>query len=219
MSKPQIKGIIWDFGNVLARFDHSKACKKLAKYSTVSPEDIFEVFFGKNNSLVKLHESGRLSSQEFFLAGQKAAHLAENLSFREFCIIWKDIFQENNGVESIIDKIRPDLKRCILSNTDPIHWSAIEQLPVMKKYFSNSALLVRSYISGARKPDIKIYRDALKCLGFAETGAKHVLYIEDTAEYRDAFERMGGNVLSYNCSKDTLAQLEAGLIKFDVLRA
>ena len=104
-----------------------------------------------------------------------------------------------------------------IQRTDPIHWSAIEQLPVMRKHFSDPQLLVRSYTAGTRKPDSKMYQDALKCLGFAETDIGHVLYVEDVAEYRDVFEQMGGHVLAYDCSKDSLALLEMGLKKFNVL--
>lgn len=218
MTQPHIKGIIWDFGNILARFDHLKAAKKLAEYSSTAPEDILKKLFSGESAPAKLHESGELSSQEFFWSAQKLLSFSEDLSFQAFCDIWKDIFQENNGVSVVIDKIRSDLKQCILSNTDPIHWSAIEQLSVMKKHFSNPAILVRSYTSGTRKPDAKMYQDALKCLGLAEEEIQYILYIDDIAEYRDVFERMGGNALSYDCSKDPLAQLEAGLRKFGVLQ-
>jgi putative hydrolase of the HAD superfamily len=219
MTQPHIKGIIWDFGNILARFDHLKACKKLAEYCATAPEDIIKELFSGENAPAKLHESGELSSLEFFRSAQKLLSFSENLSFQIFSDIWKDIFQENNEVSAVIDRIQPDLKQCILSNTDPIHWSAIEQLPVMKKYFSNPAVLVRSYTSGTRKPDPKMYQDALQCLELAEEEIQHILYIDDIAEYRDAFERMGGNALSYDCSKDPLARLEAGLRKFGVLQA
>ena len=80
-------------------------------------------------------------------------------------------------------------------------------------------MLVRSYTSGTRKPDAKMYQDALKCLGLAEEEIQHVLYVDDIAEYRDAFERMGGNALSYDCSKDALSQLEKGLTEFSTLQA
>lgn len=218
MTQPHIKGIIWDFGNILACFDHLKAYKKLAEYSSTALEDILKRLFSGKSAPAKLHESGELSSQDFFRSAQKLLPFSEDLSFQTFSDIWKDIFQENNGVSAVIDRIGSDLKQCILSNTDPIHWSAIEQLSVMKKHFSNPSVLVRSYTSGTRKPDPKMYQDALKCLELPEEEIRHVLYVDDIAEYRDAFERMGGNVLSYDCSKDSLAQLEAGLRKFGVLQ-
>ena len=219
MTETKIIGIIWDFGNILASFDHLKACKRLAKYSAFSPEDIFKKLFGGENAPEKLHETGQLSPQEFFLLVKKLAVLSDDLSFQMFSGIWGDILQENSGVSALLDRIQPGVKQCILSNTDPIHWSAIEQLPVMKKHFSNSAMLIRSYASGTRKPDVKIYQDALACLGFNDKDIEHVLYVDDIAEYREVFERLGGYTLSYDCSKDDLAQLETGLAKFGVLSA
>lgn len=215
---PHIKAIMWDCGNILVKPNHLKACRKLASYSSLSPENIYEQLFLKDDAPSKLHDSGELSSEEFFIAARMVACLGESLLFQEFCIIWKDIFEENEGIETVIDKVRPGLKNCILSNTDPIHWSAVEKLPVMKKYFLDPKMLVLSYTSGTRKPDKKIYQDALKCLGLTEKDAPHVLYIDDVAEYRDAFVRIGGNVLAYDCSKDTIANLEEGLRKFNVLK-
>lgn len=217
MSPANIRAIIFDFGNILARFDHMKACQRLSQYSPLSPEKILAVFFSGKSAPAKLHEAGRLSPQEFFQAASKVAQFNEHLSFQKFSDLWKDIFQENTGAGDILSALRPDVKRCILSNTDPIHWSAIEQLPVMKRYFSDQHLLVRSYISGTRKPDFKMYQDALACLGLTSKDVPHVLYIDDVAEYRDTFARMGGHVLAYDCSKDPLTQLEAGLKQFDVL--
>lgn len=176
------------------------------------------MFFSGDRAPAKLHEVGKLSSEEFFLVARKVANLDEGLSFQEFCTIWKNIFEENRGLEAVLNLIRPEVKQCILSNTEPIHWSAIEQLPVMKKFFGDSQLLVRSYTAGTRKPDPRMYQDALRCLGIAEKDVQHVLYIDDIAEYRDAFERMGGNVLPYDCSKDAIMHLEAGLRKFGVLQ-
>ena len=118
----------------------------------------------------------------------------------------------------ILERIKTDLTQCIMSNTDPIHWSGIEQLSVMKKHFSNPQLLIRSYTVGTRKPDLKMYQEALRCLGIAEQDTQQVLYIDDIAEYRDVFKSMGGNVLSYDCSKDPLTQLETGLREFGVLK-
>lgn len=212
-----IKSIIWDFGNILGRFDHFKACKNFAMYCEITPEEILKKLFSGENAPVKLHESGKCSSQEFFRLVREILSFSDDLSFRMFSDIWKDIFQENDGISTIIDSIPPNISQCILSNTDPIHWSAIEKIPVMKKHFSDQTLLVRSYTSGKRKPDIRIYHDALRCLKLTKEEIQHVLYVDDIAEYRVTFERMGGNTLPYDCSKDNLLQLEDGLRKFGIL--
>lgn len=218
MTTTRIKGIIWDFGNILASVNHLKACRQLMRYSRVSAGDIFKMLFFGEDAPAELHEAGRISSQEFFRLVQKRVSLSEDLTYQDFSTIWQDIFQENRGVGDVIARIRPDVKMCILSNTDPIHWVAIEQLLVMKKYFSDPALLVRSYTSRTRKPDEKIYKDALGSLAFNEKNIGDVLYIEDNVEFRDAFERMGGKTLSYDCTKDALSKLETELSEFDVIQ-
>lgn len=217
MKKPEIEGIIWDFGNVLARFNHLRACIKLAHFSSMPLKEIQKALFSGNQAPAKLHEVGKLSPEEFFLAARTAAHFDERLLFEEFSTIWRDIFDENEGLGAVLDRIRPEVKRCILSNTEPIHWLAIEKLPVIKRYFRDPRLLVRSYLVGTRKPDPKMYHAALKCLRISKRNIGSVLYIDDIAEYREAFERMGGKMLAYDCSKNTLAHLKVGLQEFGVL--
>ncbi len=217
MSQHNIKGIIWDFGNIFASFYHAKSCGKLAQYSPMQPEDIYKAIFGGSKSIQRLHDSGAISSQEFFSEVQKSVSLSKDLSFQEFCDIWKDIFQENKDLEEIINNIKPGIRQCILSNTDPIHWSYIEQLPIIKKHFSNESILVRSYVSGVSKPETKIYLDAIKCLELEEEDIKDIVYIDDVSEYREKFESMGGNTISYDCSKDDVSKLKEELRRFSLI--
>jgi glucose-1-phosphatase len=212
-----IKGIIWDFGNILARFNHLKACERLAKHSELSPEEIREALFKNLDAPAKRLEVGQLKAKDFFLEVEKAARLKCKLSFLEMSDMWQDIFEENEGVSTIISNMRPDIQKCICSNTDPIHWLTIERLPVMEKHFFVRQNLMLSYRMKTRKPDMKMYHEALGCMGFALKDIQHVLYIEDIAEYRDAFTALGGNVLAYDCSKDTISVLEDALRAYDVL--
>lgn len=218
MAKAVIKGIIWDLGNVLVGFDHLRAGRKLAQYSPTAPSDIVKKLFTGEHAPETLHESGQVSSQEFFREAQQIVPLSADLSFREFAEIWKDILIENKGVASIVGKVRPEVGRCLLSITDPLHWQAAENLQVLREYFSDPARLIRSYTSGTRKPDPKLYREALACLSIEENDIGSVLYIEDIAKYREAFEDLGGQTLAYDCSKDPLTTLESGLERFGVLQ-
>jgi len=112
--KRRIKAIIWDFGNILGRFDHLKACRKLARYGSSSPESIYALLFSGVGAPTKLHEAGVLSSHQFFQTVRNLLGLSKELSFREFSSIWKDIFSENEGVGTVIGAIRPNVVQCIL---------------------------------------------------------------------------------------------------------
>ena len=217
MSEYNIKAIIWDAGNVLVKFNRIKAYKKLSEYSNLTLEEITNVISNGYTSPSSLHDSGKLSPHEFFLTIQKQINLNKNLSFEEFSIIWGDIFEENTELGEIISNINPNIKHCILSNTDPIHWSVVEKLPLLKKYFSNLKLIVLSYTSHANKPEEKIYHDALISLGMDIKDTKNILYIEDVLDYRKVFEVMGGNTIDYNCSKDTIDKLKNSLKDFGVI--
>jgi len=212
-----ITAMIWDWGNVLGRFDHIKACQKLALRSAASFDEILKIFYSGDEALAKLHDTGAITPARFFSLAQRLCRLDEQMTFEEFRDIWRSvILGENKKIGDIIGRIRPDILRCILSNTDPIHWTAISQLPAVKKYFSNPDLRIRSYNVGVRKPDLAMYREALECLGLRETEAHRVLYIEDVPEYCEAFRSIGGNALQYDCSKEPIARLEEGLRVFGV---
>ena len=217
MSEYNIKAIIFDAGNVLVRFNHTKAYEKLSKYSNLSVEEIINLISNGDKSPSSLHDSGKLSSHDFFLTIQKQINLNKNLSFEEFSNIWGDIFEENTEIEPIIDKIHKNIKLCILSNTDPIHWSVVEKLPLLKKHFSNKNIVILSYNSKVCKPETKIYNDALISLGMIIEDTKNILYIEDIAKYRQAFENIGGHTLSYDCSKDSVSVLENALKEYRVI--
>jgi FMN phosphatase YigB (HAD superfamily) len=217
MKNCTIRAIIWDVGNIFVTFDYSRACKKLALHSKKSAEDIYTTLFSGDKTLTKLHDSGQITSQDFFLKIKDVLNLSDNLSFEEFCDIWKDIFQENKEILEVFGALNPSIKMCTLSNTDPIHWSAVDELSVIKKYFPDESLLTRSYTSGVSKPEVKIYQDAIACLGLKEENIGDIIYIEDVPEYRNVFENMGGNTISYDYSKDTIEVLKDGLRKFGLL--
>ena len=105
---------------------------------------------------------------------------------------------------------------CVLSNTDPIHWSKIRQLPAMREFFADDRACSLSFKVGARKPDTLMYQDALRW--FDIRTPKDVLYIDDVAEYVKTFADMGGRAMQYNCSLEPIDRLETALHDAGALR-
>lgn len=85
----------------------------------------------------------------------------------------------------------------------------------MKKFFSKSQLLIRSFEVGYRKPQKEIFVEGIRRVGLP---AENILYVDDIAEYTAVFESLGGNTLVYNCSVDPLSKLERKLASHGLLK-
>jgi|GEM_PF-1502725 len=212
-----ILGIIWDFGRVLATFDHGKACAELARYSVLSPEEILNISHQESDAPGKRHEAGTLSPVAFFEEMKHRAHLSPELSFEKFSHIWSDIFSENKEIIEIFRLVRPDIRQCILSNTDPLHWNIIRQFPAVRDYFSEEQC-IRSYQVGGLKPERKLYERALATLNISPADIHRVAYIEDVREYCEAFQSLGGKAIQYDCRKDSVDSLRQTLAELGALR-
>jgi FMN phosphatase YigB (HAD superfamily) len=221
MSTAPIKAILWDVGNIFVTFNDMKACTSLSKYSPYRPEEIYRRIFNdiyKDNTPVKKFlEKGTFSAEEFFTALIELLSLNDTLTFEEFSHLWSDIFENNTDIVGIFEKINSSIPMCLLSNTDPIHWKVIDEVPAIKTYFAPEEKQVKSYTSGVCKPDEKIYLDALTAVGLTKEDAGSVLFIEDMEKNREAFLNLGGNVLAYDCSKDGIEVLENGLKEYGVI--
>lgn len=210
-TSPAISGILYDFGNVLSRFDHGKSCRRLGERCGMSGQEVRTLLFP---ALTQRHETGELPARAFYAEVCSVLGLS-GMEFSVFEEIWNNIFTQNPGIEALIGRVRPSVRRAIVSNTDPIHWKRIKLLPVMQRYFSDPALLTLSYQVGARKPDRAIFDDALARIGLPVDG---VVYVDDIPEYAAAFKALGGNAIQYDCSKDPIDVLEEGLAKYGLLQ-
>lgn len=207
----QIKGMIFDFGRVLANFDHQKTCQKLGSMTHIAPEDVFQKIFKEN--IEKRFDEGKLSSLEFW---KEVNHvLKADISFEKFAEAWGDIFSPNPEIEMILGKLRQNLGRVVLSNTNPLHWEYIEKLGVMRQFFSEKEKLVLSFEIGAKKPAEIMYKKALERL---QLKAEEVLFLDDVKEYAEAFRKLGGNAIVYDCTEQSANELLESLNQYGVLQ-
>lgn len=200
-SSQQVHGIGFDFGRVLSNFNHDISLKELAKLSGQSIENTRENIFG--NGLSSAHEDGTLSSSDFYQAVCSKLNITDlsEISFRN---IWSSIFSPNPGISELLERLNPNIPRVVVSNTDPIHWQQIIQLPVMKTFFSDEAQWVLSFQVGVRKPGIQMYEAMCKRL---VSQPEKVLYIDDIPEYVKTFRGIHGRATQYDCSKQTVMNL------------
>ncbi len=215
--KNQIQAVIFDWGNVLGRFDKNKVYKRLSSKSRRcnTAEDVRQALSIVEGveGLTHMTETGSIDEGELFDIVCSVL-LLTGVGFDEFCEIWGNMISPNHGVDEVVASICPDVGKFVLSNTEPIHWSYIEQLPVMQRFFSDPRLLIRSYTVRARKPDERIFREGIRRAGVPP---EKILYVDDIPEYTEAFEALGGRALLYDCSKDSLSKLEDSLSSLGIL--
>jgi HAD superfamily hydrolase (TIGR01509 family) len=174
-----IQAIVSDLGQVLLRFDYAPGWEKIlptcdhpearAQFRAV----LIETQFG----------CGQVEPQEFFQ--RAAAAMRMRMSYEEFRVAWSDMFWEDQEVIDLIEQA-PVRHRLILSNTNAIHWSWIEE-----RYGHVLSRFDRSLVShecGFEKPSPEIYQIAIRHTGLP--AAAH-LFIDDLADNVEAARTAG----------------------------
>lgn len=174
-SAQNIEAIIFDLGNVLVDFDHMIAAKKILRFTSKSPQEIFNLFF--DSALTTVFEEGKISAQEFFSRVKEALKL--KLDYIQFLPIWNEIFfltEKNQGVYNLAKNLRNRYKIALLSNINILHFDYLKKnFPVFDVFNS----IITSFGLGLRKPDPLIYKKTLEILKVAPCAA---FYTDDREE-------------------------------------
>jgi HAD superfamily hydrolase (TIGR01509 family) len=133
--------------------------------------------------------------------------------FEEFSHIYADVFSSIPGIEEIIALV-PMESRFILSNTDPLHWKRIAQLPVIEHCFRNPRQIIRSFDTGARKPELGIFEEGIRRTGVS---LSEIVYFDDVSEYVEAFKKIGGTAVLFNARRQQSSVLHRHLKDFGVV--
>lgn len=206
-----IKAIAFDFGKVLARFDHMKTCEGLARFSSLTAAEIHRIIF--EQGLEKEYDGGKIDSVTFYGSVKEEIKASSDLHFATFARIWGDIFTPNTEIEEPIARICPEIKRILLSNTNELHWEYIKKLSVIQDFFSDPKFLIRSYVERLRKPEIGIFQLAITR---ADCLPEEMIYIDDVLEYVNVFRGLGGHGILYNCTEELIEGLLRKLSPFGV---
>ncbi len=210
MNSP-IRAIVFDFGRVLADFDHMKSCRALAAHSEYSQNQIYDFVF--QSGLEKAYDEGKTTSHEFYDSIITITK-ANGISFDDFSRIWGDIFSANREMECLIEKIGDDVDLFLLSNTNRLHWQYIKQLPIIKNHFCGSEQLTLSFEVGVRKPNKKIFNLCIKNTGFSP---REILYIDDISQFVQEFVSLGVRGINYDLRKHSIRSLEKELWQLGIL--
>ena len=184
--------ILFDFGNVIALFDHMVACRHLASLSLqpLDPTDVYERIF--KTSLEEDYDCGRASTAAFIERLRQELRL--EASDDEIARAWCDIFTPNPAIEEVIVREKQRGTRLVLaSNTNELHYQWFSRaFESVLQLFDEQVL---SFRVGARKPDVRFF-DA--CIRVSGRAADQIIYLDDRSDYVAAASALGMQAFVYD---------------------
>lgn len=204
-----IKCVISDLGNVIVHNHEMWICKRLARYSQLTPEEIFREYFGGNK--LNYHDAftlGGIGVRDFYKYSVKKAK-AKKLPQKQFVRIYEAIFTPNKPYQKLLRQLlKKNYTLVLLSNTNAIQHNYVRKKFPILKIFKHKAL---SYTLHSKKPGLKIYREAVKKSGYKP---EECIYIDDIKSYADAAKKLGIHSLHYTTTASLKKSLKSLGVKF-----
>jgi HAD superfamily hydrolase (TIGR01509 family) len=171
--------LVTDLGNVILRYNGAAGLARIqAKSGVQNAAEIFskliaELGYGK----------GQTESKAFFRRVKE--ELCLQMGYEEFCTAWSDVFEEDWDVINLLLQTRVE-KRYILSNTNDIHWTWIQQRHSKMLSLFDGAVV--SHQCGAEKPDPAAYQ---QIVALSQRRPDEHLFIDDLPENVEGARQFG----------------------------
>ena len=177
---------LFDVGNVIIKFDFSKAARRIEPFCQVTAELALE----RVALLTPLLELGQLSPDEFITKASREIGFSGSPEF--FRSSFEDIFELNQPVVDFIQTQKSAGARLyLLSNTNGIHVPFFESTYPVFDLFDGKAY---SHEIGAMKPDPEIYQAAIASLNLVP---ENTIYVDDLAANCEAGRKAGFLTIEY----------------------
>jgi putative hydrolase of the HAD superfamily len=165
-----IRSFLFDIGNVLVRFDFSRAVRAVAALSDVRDEaDVLH----RMDSAKLGYEDGQISRAEFLHEAFRI--LGYRGTEAQFIAAWQGIFTENEPMTSLVRSLRGKFPLYLLSNTNDMHVEGLfRDFPVFEEFTGATY----SHEARASKPHRAIYEIACRTHGL---DPRTTFFIDDLA--------------------------------------
>lgn len=194
-----IEAIVFDFGNVICKFDNDLFVRKISDYTSKSFEELNDLIY-KKSDLPKMYETGLITSDEFFSKISELCGL--NMSKDKFVEAYTNIFTPIESTIRLIKDLRDKYRLALLSNTSEWDFEfGIKQTDVFDVFEQTSL----SFEVNTMKPDEQIYKDCLKKLNLSPG---ECVYIDDVKEYADAATQLGMIGIYYTSHEDLIKRFD-----------
>ena len=187
------KNLFLDLGNVILKVQKDIAIEKIAKLCKCESDEIAQSI---DWGLEEKYESGQISTEEYLNRINEIHPSAEVFTFENLCSVWEHGFSAIESTIGLLSELSKKVNLYMLSNTNEIHFTAIEQRFHIAKYFQK---LFLSYEMNTRKPNLDIYQKALK---MSSSKAVDSFFVDDLPENVLAAQKVGITTHQYKNHQD-----------------
>jgi len=192
-----IRGVIFDFGNVICSFDVEIFLAKLHEWSGLDVETLRDRIYGSR--LHSRYERGEISSERFYREISRLT--GARVSAEEFAEGFTDIFTPLESTHGLIRALKGKYRLGLLSNTNEWHFERhIRKVPVFPLFDA----VTLSFEVGALKPEPEIYLDALRKLSLPPEAC---VFIDDIGKYAEGAAALGIRGIRYTGPAELLREL------------
>lgn len=182
-----IKTIFFDFGNVLAFFDHGRAVERLLRHTDLSAAEFARLY---DRPILIDYETGKVTTEEF--VREAMLHGRLTCTADEFVTHFCDIFWRNDEVCDLVPRLKPKYRLVLASNTVDAHFR--RYAADFADVFTHFNHLVASHHAGHRKPHVEFFRYAQQ---FALAEPHECLFVDDLPANVETAERFGWRGIVY----------------------
>jgi putative hydrolase of the HAD superfamily len=139
---------------------------------------------------MKLYQTGKVSSEEFYAAIKTILNL--QLNYERFVEIWNHSFTFTPIIDdAVIENLAKQYRLLILSDTNELHFEFIRQKFPVLRHFDDFVL---SYEVGFLKPSEEIFRIAVER---ANCSAEECIFTDDLAVNVEGARKAGINAVQF----------------------
>ena len=198
-----IKAVVFDFGNVICRFDNRIVLQKIAGLTGKTVEELNGLIY-QSSTLVNEYEMGLIDSKQFFNRISLLCNL--NVSKEEFVALYTNKFNPIWETFSLIEKLKLQYKLGLVSNTSEMDF---EHGIKTTRVFTLFDAVTLSYQVHALKPSRQLYDDILRKLSVKPD---ECIYVDDILENAASATSLGMHGMQFTTS----SQLENSLKRLGV---
>jgi len=201
------KFLYFDLGKVLLDFSVDQMLDQVAAAAGVAADQVQAVLF--DNGLMRQHETGRLTSREFYDAFCSATGTRPD--FDRLVMAAADIFTLNRPMLPLVAQLRQAGYRMgILSNTCETHWPHCHRrYRIVAEAFDVYAL---SYQLGSLKPDAAIFHAAAEMAGCRP---EEIFFVDDIAGHVAGARAVGFDAVQFTTAESLARELRQRGIRFN----
>jgi putative hydrolase of the HAD superfamily len=183
-----IRTLFFDFGNVIAFFDHGRAVAGLAQFTNMDPVELALALYG--GPVADDFECGTLATAEYVREALLNGRL--RCTAEQFLACYTDIFWPNPDVADLIPRLKSRYRLVLASNTNEAHFRRFTRdYAGVLAHFDHLGV---SHHGGARKPHPEFFVYVGR---FAEADPAECVFIDDLPVNVEAAVRHGFRGIVY----------------------